>query len=52
MLRFAVILTEFKVEVGLYVIDLVTDGLTDDIRQESSWAMTFADGIVICSEKC
>ncbi|KAJ8335039.1 hypothetical protein SKAU_G00406820 [Synaphobranchus kaupii] len=29
---------------------MVMDRLTDKIRQESPWTMTFADDIVICSE--
>ena len=29
---------------------MVMDRLTDEVRQESPWTMTFADDIVICSE--
>lgn len=27
------------------------DRMTDEVRQESPWAMTFADDTVICSER-
>ncbi|KAG2455536.1 POLR protein, partial [Polypterus senegalus] len=48
----------FSVEVGLhygsalspFLFAMVMDRLTDEIRQESSWAMMFADDIVICSD--
>ena len=29
---------------------MVTDRLTDEVRQESTWTMKSADGFVICSE--
>ena len=29
---------------------MLMDRLTDEVRQESLWAMMFADDIVICSE--
>ena len=29
---------------------IVTDRLTDEVRQESPWTMRFADGTVICGE--
>ena len=57
--RCAVGLTEwFKVEVGLhqgsalspFLFAMVMDRLTDEVRQESPWNMTFTDDIVICSE--
>ncbi|KAK3566561.1 hypothetical protein QTP86_000973, partial [Hemibagrus guttatus] len=49
---------EFKVEVGLhqgsalspFLFDIVMDQLSEEVRQESSWTMMFADDIVICSE--
>ncbi|KAK3516157.1 hypothetical protein QTP70_005397 [Hemibagrus guttatus] len=49
---------EFKVEVGLYqgsalspfLFAIVTDQLSEEVRQESPWTMMFADDIVICSE--
>ena len=48
----------FKVEVGLhqgsamspFLFAMMMDRLTDEVRQESLWAMMFADDIVICSE--
>ena len=57
--RCAVGMTEgFKVEVELhqgsalspFLFAMVMDRLTDEVRQESSWNMMFADDIVICSE--
>ncbi|KAK3513273.1 hypothetical protein QTP70_009811 [Hemibagrus guttatus] len=49
---------EFKVEVGLhqgsalspFLFAIVMDQLSEEVRQESPWTMTFADDIVICSE--
>ncbi|KAK3547492.1 hypothetical protein QTP86_021194, partial [Hemibagrus guttatus] len=49
---------EFKVEVGLhqgsalspFLFAMVMDQLSEEVRQESSWTMMFADDIVICSE--
>ncbi|KAK3548924.1 hypothetical protein QTP70_021691 [Hemibagrus guttatus] len=49
---------EFKVEVGLhqgsalspFLFAIVTDQLSEEVRQESPWTMMFADDIVICSE--
>ncbi|KAK3523534.1 hypothetical protein QTP70_001903 [Hemibagrus guttatus] len=49
---------EFKVEVGLhqgsalspFLFAIVMDQLSEEVRQESSWTMMFADDIVICSE--
>ncbi|KAK3516458.1 hypothetical protein QTP70_014789 [Hemibagrus guttatus] len=49
---------EFKVEVGLhqgsalspFLVAMVMDQLSEDVRQESPWTMMFADDIVICSE--
>ncbi|KAK3518329.1 hypothetical protein QTP86_018784, partial [Hemibagrus guttatus] len=49
---------EFKVEVGLhqgsalspFLFAIVMDQLSEEVRQESSWMMMFADDIVICSE--
>ncbi|KAK3571553.1 hypothetical protein QTP86_013185 [Hemibagrus guttatus] len=49
---------EFKVEVGLhqglalspFLFAIVMDQLSEEVRQESPWAMMFADDIVICSE--
>ncbi|KAK3515420.1 hypothetical protein QTP70_018872 [Hemibagrus guttatus] len=49
---------EFKVEVGLhqgsalshFLFAMVMDQLSEEVRQESPWAMMFADDIVICSE--
>lgn len=32
------------------MIAVVTDRLTDEVRQESPWTMNFADDIVIFSE--
>ncbi|KAK3531007.1 hypothetical protein QTP70_007896 [Hemibagrus guttatus] len=48
----------FKVEVGLhqgsalspFLFPMVMDQLSEEVRQESSWTMMFADDIVICSE--
>lgn len=31
-----------------FLFAVVIDRLTDDVRQESSWAMVFADDIMIC----
>ena len=47
---------EFKVEVGLhqesalspYLFAMVMDRLIDEVKQESPYAMIFADVIVIC----
>ncbi|KAK3514184.1 hypothetical protein QTP70_005264 [Hemibagrus guttatus] len=59
MVRCAVGQTEeFKVEVGLhqgsalrpFLFTMVMDQLSEEVRQESPWAMMFADDIVICSE--
>ncbi|KAF3706403.1 Retrovirus-related Pol polyprotein from type-2 retrotransposable element R2DM [Channa argus] len=59
VLRCAVGVTwEFKVEVGLhqgsalsrFLFARVMDRLTDEVRNESSWTMMFADDIVICSK--
>lgn len=33
-----------------FLLVMVMDRLADEFRQESSWTMMFADGIVICSE--
>ncbi|KAK3569308.1 hypothetical protein QTP86_026541, partial [Hemibagrus guttatus] len=49
---------EFKVEVGLhqgsalspFLFAMVSDQLSEEVRQESPWTMMFADDIVICSE--
>ncbi|KAK3506198.1 hypothetical protein QTP70_018857, partial [Hemibagrus guttatus] len=49
---------EFKVEVGLhqgsalspFLFAIVMDQLSEEVRQQSSWTMMFADDIVICSE--
>ncbi|KAK3544114.1 hypothetical protein QTP86_001824 [Hemibagrus guttatus] len=49
---------EFSVEVGLhqgsalspFLFAIVMDQLSEEVRQESPWTMTFADDIVICSE--
>ncbi|KAK3515300.1 hypothetical protein QTP70_013476 [Hemibagrus guttatus] len=49
---------EFKVEVGLhqgsalspFLFAVVMDQLSEEVRQESTWTMMFADDIVICSE--
>ncbi|KAK3506448.1 hypothetical protein QTP70_000579, partial [Hemibagrus guttatus] len=49
---------EFKVEVGLhqgsalspFLFAIVMDQLSEEVRQESSWTMMFADDIVIFSE--
>ncbi|KAK3517015.1 hypothetical protein QTP70_030440 [Hemibagrus guttatus] len=49
---------EFKVEVGLhqgsalspFLLAIVMDQLSEEVRQKSSWTMMFADDIVICSE--
>ncbi|KAK3556187.1 hypothetical protein QTP70_005580 [Hemibagrus guttatus] len=49
---------EFKVEVGLhqgsamsrFLLAMVMDQLSEEVRQESPWTMMFADDIVICSE--
>ncbi|KAK3511488.1 hypothetical protein QTP70_009004 [Hemibagrus guttatus] len=49
---------EFKVEVGLhqgsalspFLFAIVMDQFSEEVRQESSWTMMFADDIVICSE--
>ncbi|KAK3560412.1 hypothetical protein QTP86_008467 [Hemibagrus guttatus] len=49
---------EFKVEVGLhqgsalspFLLAIVMDQLSEEVRQESPWTMMFADDIVICSE--
>ncbi|KAK3532054.1 hypothetical protein QTP86_003542 [Hemibagrus guttatus] len=49
---------EFNVEVGLhqgsalslFLFAMVMDQLSEEVRQESPWAMMFADDIVICSE--
>ncbi|KAK3540238.1 hypothetical protein QTP70_028441 [Hemibagrus guttatus] len=49
---------DFKVEVGLhqgsalspFLFAIVMDQLSEEVRQESSWTMMFADDIVICSE--
>ncbi|KAK3554950.1 hypothetical protein QTP86_001869 [Hemibagrus guttatus] len=49
---------EFNVEVGLhqgsalspFLFAIVMDQLSEEVRQESPWAMMFADDIVICSE--
>ncbi|KAK3515256.1 hypothetical protein QTP70_013019 [Hemibagrus guttatus] len=49
---------EFKVEVGLhqglalspFLFAIVMDQLSEEVRQESSWTMMFADDIVICIE--
>ncbi|KAK3570578.1 hypothetical protein QTP86_022525 [Hemibagrus guttatus] len=49
---------EFNVEVGLhqgsalspFLFAIVTDQLSEEVRQESPWTMMFADDIVICSE--
>ncbi|KAK3516660.1 hypothetical protein QTP70_021999 [Hemibagrus guttatus] len=49
---------EFNVEVGLhhgsalspFLFAIVMDQLSEEVRQESSWTMMFADDIVICSE--
>ncbi|KAK3565881.1 hypothetical protein QTP86_019641 [Hemibagrus guttatus] len=49
---------EFKVEVGLhqgsalspFLFAMVMDQLSEEVRQDSSWTMMFADDIVICSE--
>ena len=58
-MRCAIEMTEgFKVEVGLhqgstlnpFLFAMVMDRLNDEVRQESSWNMMFADDIVICSE--
>ena len=48
----------FEVKVGLHqgsafspcLFAMVTDRMTDDIREEAPWTMMFADDIVICSE--
>ncbi|XP_051781188.1 uncharacterized protein LOC127527216, partial [Erpetoichthys calabaricus] len=48
----------FKVEVGLhqgsalspFLLAMVMDRLTDEIRREFPWSMMFADDIVICSD--
>ncbi|KAK3540827.1 hypothetical protein QTP86_002365 [Hemibagrus guttatus] len=49
---------EFKMEVGLhqgsalspFLFAIVMGQLSEEVRQESPWAMMFADDIVICSE--
>lgn len=44
-----------KSEVGLhqgsapFLFGLVVDKLTDDVRQESSWTIFYADDVAICS---
>ena len=57
--RCAVGVTEgFEVKVGLHqgsalspcLFAMMTDRMTDDIREEALWTMMFADDIVICSE--
>ena len=57
--RCAVGMTEgFQIQVGLhqgsalspFLFAMVMDRLTDDARQESPWAMLFADDLVICAE--
>ena len=57
--RCAVGVTEgFEVKVGLHqgsalspcLFAMVTDRMTDEIREEAPWTMMFADDIVICSE--
>ena len=48
----------FEVKVGLHqgsalilcLFAMVMDRMTDEIREEASWTMMFADDIVICSE--
>ena len=48
----------FKVKVGLhqgsalspFLFAVIMDRLTDEVRREPSWAMLFADDIVICKE--
>ena len=56
MVRCVVRVTEgYKVEVGLhqgsalssFLFTLAMDKLTDEVRQESPWTMTFADDTVI-----
>ena len=32
------------------VMDMITDMMTDEIREEAPWTMMFADDVVICSE--
>ena len=60
VVRCAAGLTEdFKVEVGLhqgsalspFLFAIVMDQLTEEVREESSWTVMFADDIVICSEQ-
>ena len=57
--RCAVGVTEgFEVKVGLHQVSalspclfaMVMDRMTDEIREEASWTMMFADDIVLCSE--
>lgn len=59
MVRSAVGVTRtFKMEVRLhqgsapspFLVAVVIDRLTDEIKQESSWTMMFADDIEICSK--
>ena len=58
-MRCAVGVTEgFEVKVGLHegsalspcLFAMVMDRMTDEIREEATWTMMFADDIVICSE--
>lgn len=59
VVRCTVRMTEvFKVEVGShqgsalisFLFAMVTNWLTDEIRQESPWMMMFIDDIIICRE--
>lgn len=33
-----------------FLLAVVMTGLTDEVKQESSWIIMFADDVVICSE--
>lgn len=33
-----------------FLLAVVMNGLTDEVKQESSWIIMFADDVVICSE--
>ena len=59
VMRCAVRTTEsFKVKVGLhqgsvlspFLMAVIMDRLTDEVRREPPWTMLFADDIVICKE--
>lgn len=59
VVRCAVGVTDgFMVGVGLhqgsalspFLLAIVTDRMTDEVRRESLWTVVFADDIVICSK--